>query len=357
MNENYCLARIRDQLKDLMASHKPPDPKPLGISPWVAMSLVQKAIRRGHEGLALQAAATLLRDAPERLWSRLGAIAHEDIGLGDLATAGLVTAALAGKTVRAQLGGEWRVASFLVARMAKARKCRATDDLLFATENHPAFMTARMELGHHTRQELLGIVTGTAPLIERAIALRFLMGTSQRTSKQLLPRRGEPHAVFEALFNAGVPPCIVAVAREAYRKSGEPLAPLVALNSQEEGWDTATTSDDILPPETMIGETPCWALDWFSREGRATLSRFLDTDAKTAQWIVTHVIPAKRAEMLANLVFFIEGSCLNRRLRWPVGDELRRKAAFECLACPDATEPLVLMLADLPLMNALRQRA
>ena len=192
MNETFCLARIRDELADLVASHKLPTPKSLAISPWVAMSLLQKAIRRGSEVLALNAAATLLRDTPDRLWRRVGIIAFEDIGLADLTTAGLVTAALAGKAVRATLGGEWLVASYLISRMAKARKCRAADDLLMAADYHPAFTTARMELGHHTRRELLGIMTGTAPLIERAIALRYLLGTTPRTSKQLVPRRGEP---------------------------------------------------------------------------------------------------------------------------------------------------------------------
>ena len=32
---------------------------PLNVSPWIAMSLLQKAIRRGQEHLALRAAATL----------------------------------------------------------------------------------------------------------------------------------------------------------------------------------------------------------------------------------------------------------------------------------------------------------
>jgi len=45
----------------------PPEPVPITATPWVAMSLMQKAIRRGREDLALRAAAALLRDSPERL--------------------------------------------------------------------------------------------------------------------------------------------------------------------------------------------------------------------------------------------------------------------------------------------------
>ena len=47
----------------------------MDASPWLAMSAMQKAIRRGREDLALGAAATLLRDAPDKLWRRIGCIA------------------------------------------------------------------------------------------------------------------------------------------------------------------------------------------------------------------------------------------------------------------------------------------
>src|ERR1700760_707097 len=72
--------------------------QPLNISPWLAMSLMQKAIRRGEHEIALRAAATLLRNSPDRLWRRCGVTAFEDIGVADLAVVAAVTATLAGKT-------------------------------------------------------------------------------------------------------------------------------------------------------------------------------------------------------------------------------------------------------------------
>ena len=117
--------------------------EPLDASPWVAMSALQKAIRRGRKELALRSAATLLRDSPERFWRRAGVIAFEDIGIADLECVSLVTHRLAGKTFRAQLGGEWRVASFVTTLMAHARKSRAADDLLVVSERDPDFKPAR----------------------------------------------------------------------------------------------------------------------------------------------------------------------------------------------------------------------
>jgi len=116
MNGPDLLTCIRDQLACAVAeSGNPPPAAPLNISPWVAMSLLQKAIRRGHEDLALAAAATLLRCDPDRLWRRCGAIAFEDVGVADLETVYLTTAALAGKRFRANSGvnGQWPATSSL----------------------------------------------------------------------------------------------------------------------------------------------------------------------------------------------------------------------------------------------------
>jgi replication-associated recombination protein RarA len=44
------------------------------------MSAMQKVLRWGRDDLALSAAATLLRDARDKLWRRIGCIAYEDIG-------------------------------------------------------------------------------------------------------------------------------------------------------------------------------------------------------------------------------------------------------------------------------------
>ena len=74
------------------------------------------------------------------------ALHTRNIGVADFETLSLVTAALAGKRFRAQLGGEWAVASFIVARMVHAPKCRAADDLLLSAEHHPSLKAARQLL-------------------------------------------------------------------------------------------------------------------------------------------------------------------------------------------------------------------
>jgi hypothetical protein len=214
VNGPEILHLIRHELQLAVGRQgKPPAPRPMDASPWVAMSALQKAIRRGREDLALSAAATLLRDAPEKLWRRIGCVAYEDVGVACLNAVGLATVALAGKQVRAALGGEWAVASCIVSELCRVQKCRAADDLLMTCELHPACVMARADLPYLTTRDLVAVVTGEGSVQERALALWFAIGTDRRRST-LANRHGEPRLVFDCLCEAGWPHSIVEVARE-----------------------------------------------------------------------------------------------------------------------------------------------
>ncbi len=356
MNGPEVISHFRNQLACSIAKRDGiPHIAPIDASPWVGMSLLQKAIRRGREGLASHAGATLFLNDPEKLWRRIGGIAFEDIGLADIDTVGLVTAALAGKRVRATLGGEWAVASFVINRMAQAHKCRAADDLLMNAELNPAFASVRRECARLPTRELLDIATGSSPIIERALALWFAIGTDRRPSKYLPPRRGEPQAAFDYLCEAGFPHTVVEIAREGFKKTGEVLAPLVALLSRETRDDTNIASDEF-PPETLIGEVPSWCLDVYTREGRGAFTRFLKTDAEAARWVRSHVPPGRSVEFLGGIVFRCEGGALHDRVGWPLGDELRRQYEIGCAGpeCNDASEIIALMRADISALNDMR---
>ena len=353
----HDLTTAREQLVQAVAQFDPPPFYPLNISPWVGMALLQKAVRRGRKQCALRAAATLLHQSPERLWRRIGCIAYEDVGVGDLDTVAMVTTALAGKRFRASLGDEWKVASFLVCRLARARKCRGADDLLMLAEGHPAFAQARADLATRSTGDLISIAIGSHPLPVRALALWFALGTNRRPSSQLRPRRGDPAASFDGLGNAGISEGVVEIAREGFKKTSEVLAPFVALlHPQWLAQTDATTEDDALPPEMMIGDIPSWAFDVYSRDGKAALAAFIGGTTETAQWVRAHIPPRQRVTFLGGIVFRVEGGLVRSRLRWPIGDQLRRLVDLECAGSGvfDATELLSLMRADIPALNRVR---
>jgi hypothetical protein len=355
MNGPEILHLIRHDLQRAVAERgEPPNLQLMDASPWVAMSAMQKAIRRGREDLALSAAATLLRDSPEKLWRRIGCIAYEDIGVASLEVVGLATVALAGKRHRSALGGEWAVANCVVAEMCRAPRCRAADDLLMTCELHPAYAEARAELPHLTTRDLITVAAGQGSVHERALALWYALGTD-RDRSTLVSRRGEPRHVFDHLCEAGWPHSVVEVAREGFRRSGIMLCPLVALLSCEPRPATQLENDE-LPAEIMIGDVPSWAIDLYSREGRAAVVRFLQTDAPAARWVRRNVRPARRVPFLGHIVFRVEGGLVVNRMRWPMADELRRQVDVECSGqeCPNAMEILELMRDDIPRLNEAR---
>jgi hypothetical protein len=76
----------------------------------------------------------------------------------------------------------------------------------------------------------------------------------------------------------------------------------------------------------------------------------------TARWVRAHIPARKRVTFLGTIVFRLEGQCVQRRLLWSVGDELRRLVDYESNGqhCRDAAEILQLTRADLGELNAIR---
>jgi hypothetical protein len=358
MNGTHILDHYRDQLAEEIGRRGGDIPplEPLDISPWLAMSLMQKAIRRGRVDLALGAAATLLRGSPERLWRRICVTAYEDIGVADFDTVAVVTSALKGKRWRATLGGEWAVASYLVGRMCRSVKCRATDDLAYVCDWHPAYERTRLDLTFRPIPDLLERIAGPGPLPERALALWFAVGTDRYQSPVLRERRGEPHSVLDALCEAGFPDCAVEVCREGLRKSGGLLAALLILLMRETRPSDRHAEPDDLPGEKFIDGVPCWAYDMHVREGNRAMASFMETRCETARWIQDRLPANRRNRFLGGMLFRVESGLVDRRLRWETGDRLRRMSDLEArgLDPQEMAEGYVLLRKDLPVLNDAR---
>jgi len=356
IDHHDILKSFRNELASHLARFTPPPVEPLPVSLWIAASLLQKAIRRGRADLAIAAAATLAENDPDRLWRRLGGIAFEDIGLADPCTVGLVSAVLAGKRVRVDLGGEWRVASWLVQRLCNAPKCRATDDLLMATETMPSLANQRQAFADLTHDQLRRVILGTGSVNERALALIFLAGTDAKPNPHFRPRRGEPVLAFDVLDELGVAPTIIEISREGHRRTREALCLLLPLLAGEREDYAPAFADDPMPLETMAGPVPGWALDAYTREGKAALRRFLGTQAGLATWTRRHLPPGQRLPLLARVVFHVEGGLLVNRRRTVLSDQLRRINEEEASggAAEATRKAMGLMRDDLPILNTIR---
>ena len=139
----------------LTKAETPTPPIPLATDRYVALSALQKAIRRGDEDLALQAAMNLRIEGPHAIWRRLGIIAFEDIGVANIDVVGWTTVVIGDRDLRNRLGGEWMVLNFLIRALCRSAKCRATDELTCLLEYAPALADLRDELpGLSLRQRI-----------------------------------------------------------------------------------------------------------------------------------------------------------------------------------------------------------
>lgn len=357
IDKKDVLGSFRQELVKPLAAYRPPPLAPLPVSPWTAMSLLQKAVRRGEKKWAVGAAATLLIDAPDKLWRRLGGIAAEDVGLADICATGAMVGMMSGKKMRASLGGEWAVAAWLTQLLCEARASRATDDLLMTVQLLPGLQGERERLADLSNHHLRLILLGTNSLHVRALALLYLAGTAGKPVDHLASRRGEPALAFDVLDELGTPLTVLELAREGYRVSREPLWLLMGLLAAEPaGFGCEAESDDDRPPATMAGPVPGWAVDSFTREGKLAISRFLHGASPFARWLQAHVERSQQRTVTARALFHVEGGLLRKRCRSALNDDLRAINERECLGLPStlAGDALRLLRDDLPRLDAIR---
>lgn len=336
----------------LASDHKVPFVEPLPISPWLAMSVLQKGIRRGDVDMATRAAATLLKVDPAKLWRRLAGVVVEDIGLADLECVKLVMAATAGKTFRRDFGGEHRVASLIVARMCEAKKCRAVDDLLISVSYHHELEALRGDLAREDLRQHLSHIRERRALLGASLAA--LHGSGVRWNGQVAGKATDPKALFAAMLSAGISHDIVMLAEQGFRRTREALPLLLPLVTLALPSGELPVQDDEFPA-ILIGQSglPTYCLDGFSWEGKTALRRFLSRDTETGRWLRRHVPAERRVAVLHGAIFRVEGGLVQQRVQWPCATTLRRLAdnGYHGMTLPDPAVFLEMIRADLPMLD------
>ncbi|OBQ67809.1 hypothetical protein [Mesorhizobium erdmanii] len=338
----------------LASDNKVPSVEPLRVSPWVAMSALQKAIRRGDVDLATRAAATLLKADPAKLWRRLAGIVFEDVGLASVETIRLVMSATTGKDARRQFG-EWAVASLLVQKMCAAPKCRAADDMFIALSHHLKLEALRGDLARENLPEHLSRIRERRALLGASLAA--LHGTGVRWHGQVPRKPADATATFDAMRFAGIGHEIMALAEQGFRRTREALPVLLPLLTRALPSGDLPAADDDLPP-VVIGHTgiPTYCLDGFSYEGKRALTRFLRRDTPSTQWLRKHVPAERRVAALHGAVFRVEGGLVRQRVRWACAATLRRLAdhGYHGMTLLDPAAFLDMVRADLPALDEVR---
>ncbi len=364
MNQHLVLSDLKHRLFKALQTkpHQDELPPALPISPWAAMSLLQKAIRRSDTDWALAAASTLLQISPERLWRRLSVIAFEDIGQGDLITVGHTIAATSGKSFRSQLGGDELVAAYIVRLQCEAAKCRAADDLAVICDWSPDLRDSRISYAEMSDSDLACIVVdGTKSLPERAIALWYLFGTDRIKANHLEKRPGAVDAGLEALSDLGSPATALEVARHGIRKGAGLLAAfyplLMHLYATDEGEVFKLTKLEF--PTVMVGRVPSFTFDMHVREGRSAIKQLLKVECATNKWAASVNPQWGQLELLYGMLFRKESAYTRHHLIWTTGCWLANLADWEVHGISQAE--LVVgyeaLAGDMELLHRLRREA
>lgn len=334
MNQHLVLSDLKHRLfKALQTTpHQPGLPPALAISPWAAMSLLQKAIRRSHHEWAMAAASTLLQVSPERLWRRLPVIAFEDIGQGSLEAVGHTIAATSGKAFRSQLGGDKLVAAYIVGVQCAAAKCRAADDLAVVCDWSPDLEDCRNSYADESDNDLASIVVDpSVPVPERAIALWYMFGTNKIKAQQLIRRNGGVDAGLEALSQLGIPATTLEIARLGIQKGAGSLAAfyplLMHLYANDDGEVFKLTK--LETPTAMVGQVPSYTFDMHVREGRTAIKQLLKAECETGKWAGSVNPQWGRLELLCGMLFRIESAYTRHRLMWTTGCRLASQADWD----------------------------
>lgn len=320
---------------------------PAPMSRWQAASLLQKAIRRGDVPRVKLATSSLLQSDPARLWRRLGIIAFEDIGLANLSLVGQVTLALQGKIFRRSLGGEARVASGLATDLALSSKSRAADDMLCVIVDHPKSSDIRRKLAGMSEERLLTVVAACQDMTTRCIAADMCAVNCTEPK----------HLFLEKFLNAaGVGPSITWMAQEGSKRTGTLLPLFMALLSQQNGVNEFNP-DDEMPEEIDIAGLPGWALDMFTREGKASIRHLLAGQSEVARYLRDSFPVAGRTRLLGEAVFRVESGLLRNRSDGPKGQMLRSQMERECLGIDldQADQLLRLTRSAVPDLNECRK--
>jgi hypothetical protein len=290
--------------------------KPLLCDRWLALSAMQKSIRRGDSLTAKRALATLYRSDPSSTWRRLLIIACEDVGIA--APGALVTTANRCANVKAlRETGKDEAAALATAQMlAEVPKDRSADLLFAAVLHHPTLEIMRSKCrSASVSQRLEFVADPTLSLPERALAVWHSSGVESYGEQRVGP--GDLGALLLTYARLGVPDWLLETLATTIKKAREPFALLLPLLWLAAVGTETELLDSPLSPSALINGVPLCALDKHTRLGRQAIGRFAQQNAEIARFLTQRGCRSGNDGALRMAVFHADGALTRPTLQWP----------------------------------------
>lgn len=295
----------------------------VSIDPWVASSLLQKAIRRSDAGLASAAAQTLHRYRGRGVWRRLVNIAFEDIGIADPQLLLELSSAASDERMREAAGEERELLTEFCARLASVPKDRSADYLFAIATRWAPFSQDRVamrSLDLNSKIELL--VCPEEPLARKAIAALDLL-TVNGTGERVLPKT-EFQKVASLMAKAGFEGALFDATILAARERVHPVILMPILLSA--AFAAKAHRNEIvrndLPEPRLLGGIPLYAYDQYTSLGKRSINSFVRECSDVRKALRNHAGEASVLPVGQMAVFYAEGFQVKEQFKWEGADRL-----------------------------------
>ena len=292
----------------------------LRLDPYMASSLLQKAIRRGETDLARYAATVLHRYRGAAIWNRLMTIAVEDIGIADLDLLLEVARLGTDKALRSVLASDGELIQDLTARLASSPKDRCADYLhsaavwkmstdraadLFA----PDLARRGVEIGEERQ-----LVCEAAHLLLRCTTSRGARTVIDEEAARQVFSEGTyaPSAIMEELLER--------FARSRLHPFSLMILPLWSALSKISA--KPGIREHHLPMAEYIRGVPAYTWDKHTAAGKNAISRFAWENADMKRVLSRWVAESQRIPVAEIAAFYADAVPVSLKLQWSSSEAL-----------------------------------
>lgn len=358
-NKTTISNAIVESIKNDVTNYTYQTPTPLKIDKSLAVSGLQKSIRRGDVKCTQAYAICTLNIDPDYLFRRLKIIAYEDIGIAKNKVC-LYTSASDTKEFRNEFG-DIKLACFLTEKLAKANKSRTATDIYCLTLADPLAPNYLQSCLRMRVEHLVPIALDTSlNLCHRMTALRVISGYSIR----------QPNGYYKVVSKSRFD-LLERVCEET--DIPDPFKEMVLLgHNKTAGLNTAM----LLASELVMETTNAWlsdvrvpsqlhnginlaALDMYCSSGRSVIAKFVATSKPLKLFFTKHSIKSP-AKLIGAALFIIEGSLLTNEFHFIGSPEIKAQLEFlELVAAgiktkDEASELIALLKQEIPLLQQIR---
>jgi hypothetical protein len=337
------------------------DLTPLLIDPWVASSLLQKAIRRGEADVAASAGLTLFRLRRAAIWRRFMVIAFEDVGAASIDALLVAVRAATDPSWRASIGSDERVIPYIARLLAAAPKDRSADHLICCARSYTPWEDARRMAGSRSIKRRLDLVAETEqPLHVRAIAAWYSSGIEWDDERRV--GKGDLSGLTAVFRSIGVPDGLALATRYAATSTREPIAimvPLIWLEAFKE--EHPAIRDCPVPSSPVVRGVPLYALDKHTAVGKTAIHQFARENRAVRDTLAEYVPDYRAPDAACMATFYADAAPVSRRLDWSQSTALETIGVDNDLrstrVSPDGVRPILeVVRANLDHLNEIRAR-